>query len=790
MKLVQICSILLIFFFCFTISLFAERDGKKIIAVIRDDETDFYGKILDRFTPELKKLAELQYEFEFKDEFRAKGDSQLLKALIFKALRDPEVDMVYTAGVLSTLAAEKMTDAERIKPIVGGGIEFSDLDHGLISKSGTSKLKNFTFTAIPHRIQADIELVKKLSNSKVVHVLIDKIIYDHLKDTFDDDVASVEKRAGVDIKFIPVGGTIEECMAVIPKEVKAVYLPMLPHLIDNERADLLKALAARKVMTISMFGHFDVKKGAFAGLARENDGVFEKRSALNIHQILSGVDTSILPVTLSTDDSLLINLAVAKQIGWSPDYDISLSATFINEEALVKYAGNLTLESAMGTASKLSPDVLAARSAIEVEKWNKETLKTNFNPKLNISGSVGNSIVTDRISALTAYHSQSVSLGVEVSKLLYSDRVSSAIRAQAKSEEAAKFALKSARLDAIQRTASAYLDAIEAEALWEIEKENLLLSENNLQLAKLRQNIGAADASETFRWQAAGSQAKALLIRRDANRSITRIALNVEAGLKRTAQYRLKDIQLGNNDFYFLDNSLQADVENADEWQKFIKFVQQVSTWQSPELASFDKIMAGQGILLEERLRRNFRPEVSLSASARRLIAGGNNINTDGQNEWTVGVGFTIPLGDGGEKHTETRRIKAFIAQLGAQRKKAKFLTEQRSLTSAYSISASHANMRLTRLAREASQKNYDAVRSKYSQGAVSITTLLDAQSQLFSLRQAEASAVYQYLRDIINLQRSIAWYEFTKSTKEKRQFVQWFQNYKKTGSIHVQFVK
>ncbi len=313
-----------------------------------------------------------------------------------------------------------------------------------------------------------------------------------------------------------------------------------------------------------------------------------------------------------------------------------------------------------------------------------------------------------------------------------------------------------------------------------------LLSENNLQLAKLRRDIGAAEASEVYRWQASVAQAKSLLLQRDAARRTARVQLNVDLAVNRTSHWSLTDISLGDHQFYFMDDKTRPIVRNLNGIGKFTGFIQSLAKYRSPEIKSFDRTLRSQGILLDERARRNLRPEVSLSAGLSQIVQDAHKVSRDSQNEWTVGIGFTMPLWEGGLKKTEMSRINAVIRQLQAQRQKALFLIEQRALSAVYAMSSSHPSMRLSRQAREFSEKNYEAVKSKYSQGAVSIVELLDAQNQLLSLKQSESTASYQYTKDIIAVQRAMGWYEHEKSAAQKKEWTQWLRNYFKTGSIHV----
>ena len=224
---------------------------------------------------------------------------------------------------------------------------------------------------------------------------------------------------------------------------------------------------------------------------------------------------------------------------------------------------------------------------------------------------------------------------------------------------------------------------------------------------------------------------------------------------------------------------------NLDRFEAYVGFIKAMSLWRSPELKAFDKSLSAQGILLAERGRRNTRPEIKLTASARQVLTDASR-SYDTQAEWGIGVGFTIPLGDGGARKSDMEQIRAAIRQLEAQRDKATYLVEQRALTNAYNASASHPGVKLTREAVAAAEKNYKSVQDKYAEGVASVIDLTDAQSQLIGQRKAAASAKYTYLKDAIGIQRSMAWFEFNQTAAEKKIWTRMLRNYFQTGSLHI----
>lgn len=782
----QKLKIVAITLFLLANALFAET---KRIAIVRDDQSAYFDAIISGFKKELDELAQDRYEFEFVDTFNAEGISNEIRGTLMRAVDDPKIDLVYTAGIIASHHAENLPLALRTKPIVAGAIEFSNFDNSTISKSGSSKIPNFTFIVEARRIPMDLSELARISGQKTIHVPIDPLVIEVLADELTPKVDAMEKLLGLDLVITPAGENAQSCLAKISASAKAVYLPILPALPIGERKKLITGLNKRKVMTLSMFGEFDVQSGALASLSSDASRSLFRRTAINIHQLLSGIPTSLLPVVLRGNDQLRINMNTARLLGWSPDYDTLLAAELIHLEDYQKFSGDLTLEQAMARAAKNNANTRVARARLSASYWETQSLRSNTRPQLSLSGSLGKQGISDRITSFNQANTDSLTLGAEVSQILYSDRLTSQIRANESVEEATKFDIESVQLDAMQQAGLAYLDCLLAEELYQIERANLSLAAQNLNLAKIRRDIGAAEPSEVFRWQASLAEAKAQLIQRDAARKNTRFALNVALGQRAGNHWKLKDIFLSDNELYFMDKELAPLLTNLQNFEGYVGFIKAMSLWRAPELKAFDKNLAVQGILFNERGRRNYRPEIKLTAAARRLLTETSQ-NYDSQGEWSIGVGFNLPLWEGDLQTAEQGRISAVIRQLKAQRDKATYLVEQKALTNAYNSSASHPGVRLSRQAQTAAEKNYQSVGEKYAQSSADILDLIDAQVQLVTQRRSAASAKFTYLKDVVSIQRSMAWFEFNRSDEEKAIWTRMLRNYLQTGSLHITHLK
>ncbi len=96
-------------------------------------------------------------------------------------------------------------------------------------------------------------------------------------------------------------------------------------------------------------------------------------------------------------------------------------------------------------------------------------------------------------------------------------------------------------------------------------------------------------------------------------------------------------------------------------------------------------------------------------------------------------------------------------------------------------VGSSHASIKWSNKSAEAAAKNLELVQDSYSQGVKDITVLLDAQNASLNSDQVAANAVYDFLIDYFEFQRSIRQFYFRISNEDKKfakdRFSQFFKD-------------
>jgi outer membrane protein TolC len=123
--------------------------------------------------------------------------------------------------------------------------------------------------------------------------------------------------------------------------------------------------------------------------------------------------------------------------------------------------------------------------------------------------------------------------------------------------------------------------------------------------------------------------------------------------------------------------------------------------------------------------------------------------------DWFVGVQLSYPLFSGGARFAENDQAAEELVRIGTEKAAATERVEQSVHSALHDLGASLAGIDLSRDAAVATRSNYDLVSDAYRRGAVSILDLLDAQNSSLSADEAAANAVFDFLIDLMNVQRA-----------------------------------
>ncbi|NJB67249.1 outer membrane protein TolC/ABC-type uncharacterized transport system substrate-binding protein [Desulfobaculum xiamenense] len=747
-----------------------------VVGVVRDGASPLAEEVLTRVREEFALLTGDEWEVVWKspDSFSAHWDVRQAGAALDAALADPETDVVFSLGILPTQAA---TFGERRlgKPVVGG--PFIDEESlRLPYDMNRSTRRNLTYIVIPGRVNRDLTSFKDIAPFDTLTVLVDAAYATGLT-AFDDVVVRYERLLGIRVRVIPVTDDVDAALAALGDGVQAVYLTPLMRLADEARDRLVRGLADRRIPSFSFIGQPDVERGILAGRSSFSGTHLARRIALNLRDILAGASPNDLPVILPEEERLYINMVTAREIGFSPKYETLLTADLIGVEQAAPGGRQLGLEDAMRIAASENLDLAVKDAEVAGAEQDRLLARSTLLPQVGASIDYMQMDQDRAVASRGLYPWDVTTAGVSLTQMLFDDAAIARFRAAGRGLEAERLARESVRLDVMHTAGRRYLGYLSAEALLHIERENYRLICDNLEMARVRRSAGVSGPEEVYRWEAAQAESKARTIARRADVRSALTALNQALNRPTDAQWVTSPVSAAEarRALFGVEASL---IGGTLEQIERISAEAEALAASRPAVAALDSLVEAQGLVLAQKRRTRWVPTLSASAGYAHQVdkhqAGAVIVQDPDPSEdaWTVNLKASLPLFAGGALTHDARRAEAELERLDATRRRLIQLAGQQARTVVSNMTRSYPNMELTALAADRARRNLEVIRDKYARGAVSILDLLDAQNQSRVQEQAAVIAIYAYLGDVLDFQRSVGWFELDRTPEQKRDFL------------------
>ncbi len=734
---------------------------------------------LELIRQEIAALTHDEFDVRFPDDKLLGGNWTMadMRAALDRLLADPEVDLVLTIGVFSSALGCQTPDLP--KPLVATAVVDADLQ-GLPFERGTTSVHNLNYVTIPQSVVRDLRRFHELVGFSKVHILHDPLAPVFFPNLYPYAQAAVTDLGAVTIP-VPMRDTdtASSALALLPADAEAVYLPPLPRMSHSEYAKLIAGLRSRRLPSFALAGRQDVLKGVLAGVAPESNLLrLARRVALNVQRILLGEDAGTLPVILEQPEHLVINMDTARAIGWYPNWRVLTEAERIETQATAGLR-KLNLAQAVQEAIARNLNLQAVDRGVAAGAEEVKRARSVLLPQLDVAIS-GTRVDKDRARTSLGNQAQNTVTGAStLSQILYSDEARGNLTVQHRLQDARGYDRESVRLDVALEASVGFLNVLRAQTLDRVEEENLRLTESNLELARRRQALGVSGPADVYRWE---SQLAA--DRRDviaANRRVDAViaAFNRSLNLPLEQRFIVVEPQLDDPELRSGRGTLRSYVDNSRSFEIFRNFMVQEGIENAPELMAFDAAIAAQERELVIARRSFWSPELSLFGEFAHDIdeSGVGSVDDPlpfglprrNDTDWSVGIIASLPLFEGGARNARLSQAIEELAQLRKERQAAAETVELRVRTALYRVATSSPAIDLNRESAAAADRNLELVTDQYSQGVVSIIDLLDAQRNALVTEQLAANSVYDFLLDLMDLQRSSANFDFFLSDDQRR---------------------
>ena len=740
------------------------------VGIVFDGPWEFNAEVAAGFEEEIAALAAPRFTVEFPAGARRTADWTLegVRAAVEAVLADPDVDLVVTAGPVAS--SHVVNRGAPPKPVVatfvlnpetqGVPIETTAAGERV---SGVSNLAYITFTG---DLDEEFRRLREIVPFRRLTFLANEALL-AAAPALEGNLRRGMGEPDIEVTVVPVGTSVDAALAALQPAPEAVYVSPLTQLPPGDFDRLVRALIDSRVPAFSAWGRSEVDRGLLASLNQETDlRRLARRVALHVQRILAGEGAAGLSVDFRRSRRLTLNMATARAIGVHPDWRVLTEAELLHDEP-PNLARRIDLAAAAREAVAANLDLAAADRSVAAGRQSVRAARAALLPQVTASGGA-ETIDRDRSEGSFGLQPAWTAAGsVGVSQLLYSD----AARARASIEDHRQTSREQSReelrLDVAHGAAVGYLDVLRARAFERIQRENLAVTRSHLELARTRRRVGAAGASEVVRWENQIAINRRAVIDAGAVRSVAEIALNRLLHRPLEEPFATADVDMEDPALLTSAARVDAYLGNPFSFAIFRDFMTGEALAQSPELRQLDAAIAAQERTVLAAGRALWAPTVAAGGDLTAVgqAAGGASalaglslpvsIARPNALNWSVGVSATLPLFTGGARRAERSRAEQQLDELRLARRAAAERIEQRLRSVLHRVGASYAGIELAADAAAAAVRNLDLVTDAYEQGVLSILDLIDAQNAALVAEQAAATAVYDYLTDLMGAHRA-----------------------------------
>jgi outer membrane protein TolC len=734
------------------------------IGVIVDGSSTRVEQIEKLIQREILDLTSIEFDVSFPADKRVDGrwDKNTIEAGLSQLLADPEVDLVITLGVAASHLISRRGNLE--KPAIAPFIIDAKLQ-GLPIKKGHSDVKNLCFVNIPSSVNRDLVLFLDLTSAKNLAILINPLYLQAIPE-FGQRFADFSSQRDVIVQEIPVTDNIDRILESISADAEGVYVTGLVHLADAKFDQLITGISDRGLPSITFLGRADVEKGVLTTLRGDFFARISRRIALNTQRIFLGEKAHKIPVDFPLQEQLIVNMKTARLIGFYPPWNFLSDAELLYDEP-VERGELISLNQVVAQALKNNLGLAGQKYALVSGQQEVNRARTALFPQLS-AGATGLIIDKDRAEASFGNQAErSLTGSLNASQLIFAEGAWANLSIQNSLQRSRVAELRLLELDITLSASTAYINLLRARAFERIEKDNLNQSRKNYAQALVRQSVGTAGPAEVFRWESQISANRSSMLKAEAQTNLARLELNkiLHRPLETAYQYE----ELDSTSTVLQRSTFIADryVSNPRLFQIFRDFMVVLTLENAQELKAIDAAIAAQDRALSSIRNSFWAPTIALQGQYSSIFekdgAGssggfsfpGVSIPTADDDNWSVALNLSLPLFSGGERFVAGKQANEELNRLNVERQALVERLEQRTRAAVYQAGASFSTIEETKNAEQAAIQTLNIVEESYSQGAVNILDLLDAQNNALISELLAADAIYTFINDLMNVQRA-----------------------------------
>ncbi|MCF6187652.1 MAG: TolC family protein, partial [Desulfobulbaceae bacterium] len=693
---------------------------------------------------------------------------------------DPDTDLVLALGAIAS--REVFHRKHLPKPVIAPYVVDSVVQQ-LPRIDDTSGVTNLTYIDSMFYMDRELMSFQKVVPFKNLSILLDRRDVAALPE-LSRFVRKIANEHTMTVNLVAAGSSAQETLAAIPAGTEAVMVGPLYHFSDEEDRRLIKGFIDRHLPSYSIWSRKQVENGLLAGeVPRDMQENLARRTAVTVQDILLGEAAETITVAFSRGYELTINMATARALDVYPSLATMTGANLLNEQR-ADIQRRLTLQQAVQEALQANLDLSSARRRVMAGAHAVNEARSPLLPQIGIATGA-RSIDEDRARLGGGMSPERAWTGtVGGSQQIYSERSWAAYAVEQYNQTGRVMDKETVRLDVFYEASVAYFNVLRAKTIEQLVKDNLKLTKANLDRARIRMSTGVAGPDEVYRWETKFATDRIDVLAKesvtlDAMEALNRILNRPLQELFIAEETDLSDplLIVGDKLFFQLMN-------NPRYLHAFRNFSVEEALSFRPELKFIDAAIAAKARQKTAAGREFWLPDFTVEGQVEQYFsedgAGQRGAVHDGldDTDWQVGVFARLPLFEGGRKSAALNRNQEELARLKIDRQATAERVAQDMLRALNRTRSSYPGISLSREAADSAGRNLTLITDSYVQGIKSIIDLLDAQNQSLAADQAAANAVYNFLIDLMGVQRAMGSFILFQPENERDAWMQRAQQY------------
>ncbi|MFT6415382.1 MAG: outer membrane protein TolC [Dokdonia sp.] len=774
----HILALLLLFV---TVSAFSQTKEIYNIGFLLDFKTEEINPMLASLRNEIKAVVGEDAIISFSEENTLVNNFNPEKAKAdYNTLLNSSVDIIIAFGTINNQLISNISVHK--KPTILFGVMNMDFDsvEEEVLVSGNS---NFTYLLVSQSFKKDLSIFKELTNFSTVGIAIEEALVNVLpfKEIFDKE----SKALGIDYKIIPYVSA-DNIISAIGQDIDAFYLASGFFLSKTDISKISTKLIEDKIPSFTSTSINDVESGLMAtNQSSDNINQFFRRIALSVESYVNGQNLSELPVFIDYKDKLTVNFNTAESVGMPIKYSLIGSTNFIGDFVNVLSEKKYNLLDVMKTVIGENLNLQSSRKDTALSEQDVKTSKSNYYPSVTANATAA--YVDPNLAEISNGQNPefSTSANITLEQNLFSEAANANISIQKELLKAQQEVYNTDELNAVFDASNVYFNALILKANLQIRNQNLNLTKKNLQIAEQNFEAGLSGKSDVLRFRSEAAQNTQELVEASNQLEQTYIVLNQLLNNPISYEIDVDEAELGEG---ILKNynyqELRDLIDNPKLRKPFVAYLVKIAKENAPEIKTLDYNLNATKRKIRLNGSGRFLPTLALQGQYNNTFnrSGAGSTAPAGfslvDRYYNIGVNLSIPVFN--RTQTNINRQIATIQQdqLSINKDNVALGIDANVNSAVLDLINQIANIEISKLSEAAAKESLELTQVSYSNGAVNIVQLLDAQNNYLSAQQAQITAVYNYLLSSIQLERYMSYYFLLHTPEENRDFIEAFKEY------------